>query len=92
MVLLSCMLLLFPVAAQHQCKRYGAFEGSEDSSLWRDGIAFQTSGSTKFIALIIKSLLIILTRTLKYRMKRPSELTRLPPTKQVGNPVVCVIA
>jgi len=39
------MALLLPIlATSHACHLLGAFQGSEDVSLWRNGVAFVTSG------------------------------------------------
>ncbi len=44
-ILLSFILYaFFATTTSTYCKTYGEFQGSEDSTLWRAGIAFQSSG------------------------------------------------
>jgi len=43
-LLLSMMLLHSSASSSSSCTKYGEFEGSEDSTLWKGGLAFQSSG------------------------------------------------
>ena len=41
---LSCLTKLLVLSAATKCKKYGSYHGSEDGTIWRDGLVLQTSG------------------------------------------------